>query len=96
MDSQRLALGVAVVVGAPPVAGPLDLPPSSRWRPWIDERLAGSIGRPASAPSGTVDHGGRAVVVPTWLELLPGLPGHQPDRVSWHIRPWHGPIVTVV
>ena len=27
--------------------------PSSRWRPWIAERFAGSIGRPASAPIGT-------------------------------------------
>ena len=28
-------------------------PPSSRWRPWIGERLAASNGRPARAPSGT-------------------------------------------
>src|ERR671931_380317 len=33
--------------------------PSSRWRGWIAERFAGSIGRPASAPSGTAAHGGQ-------------------------------------
>ena len=54
--------------------------PSSRWRPWIAERLAGSKGRPASAPIGTACQGGRAVVVPTCSRLWPVSCGHQPHR----------------
>jgi hypothetical protein len=58
--------------------------------------LAGSIGRPASAPSGTDDHGGRAVVSPTWSSVWPVAAPMTRTDVSWHMRPWHGPIVTVV
>ena len=70
--------------------------PSSRWRPWIEERLAGSIGRPASTPIGTDTHGGRAVVVPTCSRLCPVSLAISRIAGSWHMRPWHGPIVTVV
>src|SRR3954452_9130611 len=58
--------------------------PRSRWRPWIAERLAGSIGRPASAPMGTDHHGGAAGVEAAapdgLLERLPGLGAHDPHR----------------
>ena len=69
----------------------------SRWRACIGERLAGSNGRPASTPSGTAAHGGRAVVRPTSAVVPAGLraPSSRADA-SWHMRPWQGPIVTVV
>ena len=70
--------------------------PSSSWRPWIDERFAGSNGRPASTPIGTDDHGGRAVVVPTASSSWPVCPAIRRTDGSWHMRPWHGPMVTVV
>ena len=60
------------------------------------ERLAGSNGRPASAPRGTADHGGRAVVVPTRARSWPVSCAMSRTAGSWHIRPWHGPMVAVV
>ena len=70
--------------------------PSSRWRAWIELRFAGSNGRPASAPIGTACHGGRGVVVPTSDRLVPVSFAISRTAGSWHIRPWHGPIVVVV
>ena len=58
--------------------------------------MVGSIGRPANTPSGTVDHGGRAVVDPTSSRLCPVSRAISRIEGSWHIRPWQGPIVTVV
>ena len=72
------------------------LPPSSRWRAWIAERLAGSKGRPASAPIGTETQGGRAVVVPMSSRLCPVSCAISLTAGSWHMRPWQGPIVVVV
>ena len=60
------------------------------------ERLAGSKGRPASAPSGTACQGGRAVVVPTCARLWPVSWAISRTAGSWHMRPWQGPIVAVV
>ena len=60
------------------------------------ERLAGSNGRPASAPIGTVTQGGRAVVVPTSSRLWPVSCAIRRTAGSWHMRPWQGPIVVVV
>ncbi len=70
--------------------------PSARWREWIDERLAGSTGRPPRTPIGTDTHGGRAVVTPTSPSELPLCWAISRTDGSWHIRPWQGPIVTVV
>jgi hypothetical protein len=70
--------------------------PSSRWRAWTAERFAGSNGRPASTPIGTEDHGGRAVVVPTVSRSVPVPCAISRTDGSWHMRPWQGPIVTVV
>ena len=58
--------------------------------------MAGSIGRPASTPIGTEIQGGRAVVVPTSSRLIPVSFAIRRIEASWHIRPWQGPIVTVV
>ena len=71
------------------------LPPRSRWRAWIDERLAGSNGLPASTPIGTEIHGGRAVVSPTSPTSVPVAASARTDG-SCEKRPWVGPIVTVV
>ena len=60
------------------------------------ERLAGSNGRPASAPRGTADHGGRAVVVPTSSRSWPVSWAMSRTAGSWHMRPWQGPMVAVV
>jgi len=72
------------------------LPPSSRWRPCTAERFAGSNGRPASTPMGTLDHGGLAVVRPTSPTAVPVFSDICRTEGSWHIRPWQGPMVTVV
>ena len=39
---------------------------------------------------------GRAVVVPTCARSWPVSFAISRIEESWHIRPWHGPIVTVV
>ena len=60
------------------------------------ERLAGSTGRPPRMPIGTLTHGGRAVVTPTCSRPCPVSWAISRTDGSWHIRPWQGPMVTVV
>ncbi len=60
------------------------------------ERLAGSNGRPASTPIGTLTHGGRAVVMPTSSSVSPVCAPSARIEASWEKRPCDGPIVTVV
>jgi hypothetical protein len=60
------------------------------------ERLAGSNGRPASTPIGTLTQGGRAVVIPTSPSVRPVCRPSARIDASWENRPWDGPIVTVV
>ena len=60
------------------------------------ERLAGSNGRPASAPIGTGTHGGRAVVMPTSAGVRPVCAPSARIAASWEKRPCDGPMVTVV
>ena len=59
-------------------------------------RLAGSCVRPASSPSVTGAHGGRAVVVPIAASSVPCSLAYNLIAGRWQRRPWQGPIVTVV
>ena len=80
VDGQRLALGIAVVVGAAPVAGPLhggaELAVAR-----MDRRALGGLHRAAAEDPHRHRHprrpGGRGADV---AEALPGLLGHQPHR----------------
>ena len=51
---------------------------------------------PPRIPIGTDTHGGRAVVVPTSPSDWPVCWAITLTDGTWHMRPWHGPIVTVV
>ena len=55
---------------------------ASSWRKWSAVRLHGSCGRPASRPSATGAHGGRAVVVADRGLARARSRGVEPDRVA--------------
>ncbi len=97
VDGERLALGVAVVVGAPPVARPLD--------PWRRARGGGRgstsawparSGAPRARPAApSTTAAARSSSRPPRAAARSLAPSAGSPS-SWHIRPWQGPIVTVV
>ena len=74
----------------------MNVAPASAWRSCIAVSLRGFRRQPASVPSSTGTHGGRAVVGRVCANDEPVAREHRRCEAIMQALPWHGPIVIVV
>ena len=74
----------------------MNVAPASTCRSWIVVSLRGFRRHPASVPSSTGVHGGRAVVGRVCANDEPVAREHRRCEAIMQALPWQGPIVIVV